>query len=172
MRYLKRIMTLLGMLLLLAVVAVAALHRNREIATSIWIDRPPSDVWRVLTTAAEYPAWNPMISHISGELREGSIIEVDLGSPVSDSTVFHPTVLVVRPDRELRWLGHVGMTGIFDGEHRFLLEASGTGTRLVQSERFSGWLVGRLTDTLLDDTLDQMKAMNLALKQRVEGTSH
>lgn len=172
MRYLKRIMTSLGVLLLLALVAVVALHRNRQIATSIWINRPPSDVWRVLTATIEYPEWNPMISRINGELREGSIIEVDLGSPVSDSTAFHPTVLVVQPDRELRWLGHVGITGIFDGEHRFQLEASGTGTRLVQSERFSGGLVGRLTDPLLDDTLDQMKAMNLALKQRVEAVPH
>lgn len=168
MRYLKAAVASLALLLLVALAIVAVLHRNREIATSIWIDRPPADVWHVLIDTDKYPAWNPMISRVKGDLHVGDVIEIDLGSSESNALVFHPTVQVVQPNRELRWLGHVGMVGVFDGEHRFQLEASGTGTRFVQSERFSGWLVGRLTDSLLDDTLGQMKAMNLALKRRVE----
>jgi hypothetical protein len=35
---------------------------------------------------------------------------------------FKPTILTVRPKRELRWLGHLFVPGIFDGEHYFLLE--------------------------------------------------
>jgi hypothetical protein len=168
MRYLKSVMASLALLLLAALATVMMMQRNREIVTSIWIDRPPADIWRVLIDTDKYPTWNPMIFRVKGELHVGKVIEIDLGSSESDAQVFHPTVLVVQPNRELRWLGHVGLVGVFDGEHRFQLEASGTGTRFVQSERFSGWLVGHLTDSLLDDTLGQMKAMDLALKRRVE----
>jgi len=168
MRYFKLILVSLAMLLVVALIAVVLMHGKREIAASIWIDRPPADVWCVLADTREYAKWNPMISRINGELRTGSVIEIDLGSQDSDPVVFHPTVLVVQPNRELRWLGHVGTAGIFDGEHRFQLEARGTGTRFVQIERFSGWLVGHFTDSILDDTLDQMKAMDSALKRRVE----
>ena len=31
----------------------------------------------------------------------------------------HPTVPVAEPGRELRWLGRLGLPGVFDGEHRF-----------------------------------------------------
>lgn len=168
MRYLKFSAVSLTSLLAAALAIMVLLHRNREVTTSIWIDRPPADVWRVLVDTNAYRAWNPMIVRIKGDLRVGSVIEIDLGSSKSNAAVFHPTVQVVQPNHELRWLGHVGMPGIFDGEHRFQLVASGTGTRFVQSERFSGLLVGHLTGSLLDDTLNRMNAMNSALKQRVE----
>jgi hypothetical protein len=29
---------------------------------------------------------------------------------------------VVQPERELRWLGHFIVSGIFDGEHYFVLD--------------------------------------------------
>ena len=42
---------------------------------------------------------------------------------------------------ELRWLGHLGVPGLFDGEHRFRIEPLGTDrVRFVQEERFSGLL--------------------------------
>jgi hypothetical protein len=103
-----------------------------------------------------------MINRINGELRAGNVIEVDEGM------VFHPTVLVMKADQELRWKGHVWIPGIFDGEHRFVLEAHGENTRLIQSERFTGILAGRLTRGVIDETVDAMQDMNRALKARVE----
>jgi hypothetical protein len=158
----------LAALLALAVVLVLVLHRDREISASILIAKPPATVWRILTDTGSYPAWNPMISRVDGPLRQGSVIEIALGTPASEAMVFHPTVLAVRTDHELCWLGHVGASGIFDGRHCFRLEPEGDGTRFSQSEQFSGWLVGRLTDSVLDDTQRQMQAMNLALKRRAE----
>jgi hypothetical protein len=81
---------------------------------------------------------------------------------------FKPTVLSVRPERELRWLGRLLFSGIFDGEHYFLLEPIGNSrTRLTQGEKFSGLLVGLLSGTL-SATEEGFKAMNTALKQRAE----
>jgi hypothetical protein len=81
---------------------------------------------------------------------------------------FKPTVLTVRQERELRWLGHLLIPGVFDGEHYFLLEPIGDGkTRLMQGERFSGLLVGPLSGTL-SATEAGFKAMNSALKREAE----
>lgn len=81
---------------------------------------------------------------------------------------FKPTVLSARPERELRWLGHILFSGIFDGEHYFLLEPVGERrTRLRQGEKFSGLLIGLLSGTL-SATEAGFKAMNAALKQQVE----
>ncbi len=81
---------------------------------------------------------------------------------------FKPSVLSVRPERELRWLGHLLVPGIFDGEHYFLLEPIGEDrTRLTQGEKFSGLLVGLLGSTLAA-TGAGFKAMNTALRQQVE----
>jgi len=83
---------------------------------------------------------------------------------------FKPTVLAADAERELRWLGRLGVPGIFDGEHSFRLERlPDGGTRFVQAERFRGVLVG-LFGTTLQKALLGFEQMNHALKQRAEAT--
>ncbi len=137
------------------------------IETDTLIDSPPQTVWHILTATANYPAWNPEISRLDGQLREGNVIEFAAGTG-PDAMVFHPTILAVRPDRELRWKGSVGFPGIFDGEHYFVLEAVGNQTHFIQGETFTGILAGRLTQGVLKDTIDNMRSMNAALKKRAE----
>jgi hypothetical protein len=47
------------------------LHSDGSIETDIWIERPPEDVWKVLTATPSYGSCNPMISRLGAELREG-----------------------------------------------------------------------------------------------------
>jgi len=148
------------------VLCLLALHKNGSIRTEVWIQCSPQQVWQVLTATDEYPSWNPMITHLTGELREGNVIEF------SEGMTFRPTILRVRPAQELRWKGSVLVRGLFDGEHRFLLVPQGSRTQLIQSEEFTGLLAGRLTKGILQDTAEQMNAMNTALKQRCESLSH
>ncbi len=167
MRFLRGFLLACALLLLCGLVGLLVLHKNGSIQTEIVIDSAPDQVWQVLTATAEYPAWNPMIARLTGELREGNVIAFTAGAG-SDSMTFHPRILRVRTAQELRWKGSVLIPGLFDGEHRFLLDKQGSQTRLMQSEQFSGLLVGRLTRGILRQTADQMTAMNKALKQRCE----
>jgi hypothetical protein len=155
--------------LALTLVALFAIHRDDAIESETLIDGSPQHVWRVLTATDDYPRWNPEITQLRGELREGNVIEIVVGSG-RDAMVFNPTILTVHQIQELKWKGHVWVPGIFDGEHRFVLEAAGGKTRFVQSEAFTGLLAGRLTQGVLSSTLTSMRAMNNALKQRVEHT--
>jgi hypothetical protein len=141
---------------------------ERCINTDIEINAPAARIWTLLTDFARMSSWNPFIKSISGNLAQGDRLSVHIVPPGKSGMRFKPTVLTVRPERELRWLGHLLIPGIFDGEHYFLLEPIGDGkTRLTQSERFSGLLVGLLSDAL-SATEAGFKAMNTALKREAE----
>ena len=139
-----------------------------ELRREIEIDAPPEQVWQVLAGFASYPEWNPFITSIEGEPREGAKLEVRIAPPGGRPMTFRPTVRAARPSRELRWLGRVLLPGIFDGEHVLAIEPLGEGrSRFIQSERFTGLLVPALRGTL-DKTERGFEQMNQALKARVE----
>lgn len=142
---------------------------ERRIETEVEIGAPAARVWATLTDFARMPSWNPFITSISGTLVPGARLSVTIAPPGKSGMRFSPTVLAVRPDCELRWLGHLFIPGIFDGEHYFLLEPIGTGrTRFTQGEKFSGLLVGPLSG-MLAATAAGFNAMNTALKREAEG---
>ena len=140
----------------------------RSISHSIEIDAVPERVWSVLTDRASFAEWNPFIRRLEGELTAGERLEVEIKPPGGRAMTFKPTVTAVEPNRELRWLGHLLVRGLFDGEHRFEIERLGDGrSRFTQSERFSGLLVRPFGGTLAK-TERGFEAMNRALKERAE----
>lgn len=139
-----------------------------ELRTEIEIDAPPNAVWAVLIDFPRFRDWNPFIASVSGEAKVGERLEVVLSPPEGREMTFRPTVLVVDPERELRWLGHLFFRGLFDGEHFFrLVEVAKTRTRFVHGENFTGILVKPLTQTLTK-TARGFVYMNQAIKRRVE----
>jgi hypothetical protein len=141
---------------------------TRSIEAPIEIAAPAQVVWDVLADVDAYPEWNPFLVRFDGRLVEGERPRIRFSPPGGRPITMRPRVLVVDAPRELRWLGHLGVRGIFDGEHRFALEPLGpTRTRLVQSERFGGILVP-LTGSLLRRTEQGFQAMNEALRGRAE----
>jgi len=61
-----------------------------------------------------------------------------------------------------------GRAGVFDGEHRFAIEPTAGGSRLIQEGRFTGVLVPLLTKGLRKRTLPAFEQMNEAVKERAE----
>jgi hypothetical protein len=141
---------------------------RRHIETTIEIDAPAARVWELLTDFERMPSWNPFITAISGDLRQGGHLSVRIAPPGKTPMRFAPVILSVRPDRELRWRGSVLVGGVFDGEHYFLLEPLDENrTRFTHGEIFSGLLVG-LMSGMLPATRQGFEAMNAALKARAE----
>src|SRR3990172_6803470 len=105
----------------------------REIITEIAILASAESVWRILTDFDDYPQWNPFIRRIQGEATPGSRPEVSLQPAGGQEMTFRPTVLTAEPSRELRWLGHLLIFGLFDGEHIFTIEPIGANrVRFIQ----------------------------------------
>ena len=141
-----------------------------HLLTSISISAPPNRVWYLLTDFASYPNWNTFIRRASGEPREGAHLEVYLQPTGARGMTFRPRVLKAEPDRELRWLGHFLIPGLFDGEHIFTITPLEAGSvRFVQREIFTGLLVPLFMRWLEKDTRRGFEEMNRALKLRAEG---
>jgi hypothetical protein len=141
----------------------------KELTTQIEFDGTPEEVWDVLADLPAYAEWNPFIKKIDGEAKTGAKLEVRMEPEGERAMTFRPMVLSAEPGRELKWLGHLLVPGIFDGEHRWLIEDAGSGkVRFTQSERFGGILVPFLWKKLRDGgTAKGFRAMNEALARRV-----
>jgi hypothetical protein len=141
----------------------------KELHSQIEINASAERVWGILTDFASYPEWNPFIRRISGELKVGERLEVRLEPPDGRGITLRPMVLSAEPNRELRWLGHMLVPGLFDGEHSLAIQPlEENRVRFVQSEAFKGLLVPLLARSLDNTTLRGFEEMNGALKERVE----
>lgn len=143
-----------------------------QISTSILIHAPTSKVWAQLMDFEAYPNWNPFIRWIKGEAREGAKISVRLEQPGSDGMQFNPRIVKISKDKEFRWLGHLFVPGLFDGEHCFELSENADGTTLfVQQETFKGILVPLFSKMIRTNTRKGFELMNEALKARCESVA-
>jgi hypothetical protein len=141
----------------------------KELNCEIDIQASDERVWQLLTDFASFPQWNPFIRRASGEPKTGTRLEVTMQPSGARGMTFRPTVLKAEPKRELRWLGHLLIPGLFDGEHSFTIEPlEANHVRFVQRERFTGILVPLFAHGLDTDTRRGFEEMNQALKKRAE----
>jgi hypothetical protein len=140
---------------------------RHEITTSIEVEAPPEAVWEVLADLPGHAAWNPFITAASGDAAVGARLHLRLNPPGGKSMRFRPVVTCAEEARVLEWLGSMGVRGLFDGRHRFELEAIAIGTRLVQREEFRGLLVRFGRKALDGRTRRGFEEMNVALRRRV-----
>ena len=141
----------------------------KEIRTEIEVNAPAERVWEVLTDLGSLPEWNPFMRRGSGEVKVGEKLAVYLKPSGGMGMTIKPRVLKVEPSREFRWLGHLMMPGIFDGEHIFEIEPSGdSGCRFVQREEFHGVLASLMLALIGKATRRGFEEMNQALKERAE----
>jgi hypothetical protein len=143
----------------------------KELHTEIEIEASAERVWALLTDFASYPQWNPFIRSISGQPAPGERLEVRIEPPGGRGMTFKPKVLNAEPNRELRWLGHLLVPGVFDGEHSLAIQPLGEArVRFVQREAFRGLLVPLFARSLDNNTQRGFEEMNRALKERAEAS--
>jgi hypothetical protein len=141
----------------------------KELHTEIEIQASAERVWRLLTDFEEFPEWNPFLRRASGKIENGAKLNVFMQPSGSSGITMKPKIIKLEPLRELRWLGHLFVPGIFDGEHAFIIEALGPGrVRFIQREVFTGLLVPLFSRMLDKDTKRGFREMNMALKMRAE----
>ena len=140
----------------------------KNIQTEILINTDITKVWDVLMNFDNYPKWNPFITSISGEPKLGSRLKVSIKPPGGNGMTFKPTILTLEANKEFRWKGKLGINGIFDGEHYFMLESLDKEiTKFIQGEKFSGLLVP-FVGKMLDKTQKGFQLMNESIKKECE----
>ena len=142
----------------------------RELRTQIEIDARPEVVWEILMDFARYPEWNPFIQSISGDAKVDSRLKVRLEPAGGSPMTFEPKVVAMDVNNKFAWKGKVLISGIFDGQHEFILNPLADGrTRFIHREEFSGILVPIIWPMLEAKTKLGFIQMNEALRERAKG---
>jgi hypothetical protein len=137
----------------------------KEIKTEIEINSNPAIIWKLLMDFEKYHEWNPFIKSIKGQAVEGAKIVVKMEPPGAKGMTFKPKILRINPEKEFRWLGHLFIKGLFDGEHIFELIVKPDGiTTFTQREIFKGILVPLFKNMLDNNTRKGFELMNQQLK--------
>ena len=137
--------------------------------TEIEIDAGAGRVWEVLTDLPSYAEWNPMIRSARGELRAGSRLQLRFEPAGAKGRDFRPELLVVDPERELRWRGQPGFPKLFESEHTFVIAPREDGTvHLDHDFIIYGLLAPLVGGRLKASVIGPFDDMNRALKERAE----
>ena len=140
----------------------------KNIQTEILINTDITKAWDVLMNFDNSPKWNPFITSISGERKLGNRLTVSINPPGGKGMTFKPNILTLEANKEFRWKGKLGINGIFDGEHYFILESVDKDiTKFIHGEKFSGLLVP-FVRKMLDKTQKGFQLMNESIKNECE----
>ncbi len=142
----------------------------KELRTEIEINTPVETVWLALMEFENYPNWNPFIRKIVGEAKIDSTLKVYIKPSGGMGMTLTPNVVKAEANKIFAWKGKLGISGIFDGQHEFILEQTDSGkTRFVHCEEFTGFLVPLIWPMLETNTRRGFEEMNTALKNLAEG---
>jgi len=138
------------------------------VATTIDIDATPAEIWRVLTDLPAHDEWNPFMSRVRGELREGGRFAFD--AKVGERTLTIVAKLKrVDEERELSWGGPPSwLVGkILRAHHWIRLTPIDGGTRVDHGEEFRGLIPRLLARRIVREVQPTYERMNRALADRV-----
>ena len=141
----------------------------KELTTEIQINSSPEILWKVITDFKNYYQWNPILQKIKGEPLIGKQLEIHLITVGGKKRVYHPKVIKITPNHELRWKGTFFFSQLFSGERIFLIEKlSENKVNFVNKEIFSGIGVRFTSPKMEDEIVASFKKMNEALKKTIE----
>ena len=141
----------------------------KELTTEIQINSSPEILWDVLTDFKNYYQLNPIIQKINGEPLIGNQLEINLRTVGGKNRVYHPKIIKIIPNQELRWKGKFLFSQIFSGERVFLIEKiSDNKVNFVNKEIFSGIGLRFAPRKMEEDIVASFNKMNEALKKTIE----
>jgi len=106
---------------------------KHTIQTDIIIIATEKEVWEVLTDFKSYPDWNPFMKSISGDLKEGEILTVEiLYDGDKKPSKYKPKLQSIHDKQHLSWFGKLPIPGLFEGRHIFEIQAHPSGVRFSQ----------------------------------------
>ncbi len=145
------------------------------VTTEITINASGTRVWKVLTDFTLYPAWNPVITGVRGELTPGAQARISVKlRPAVPSFPLFVEMLEVIEGEIFSWRARVFSDWVFRADHHFRIQKNGKGAvKFIQSERYTGALAPLITLFLKPLSRRSFEAMDRCLKQECEsGPAH
>ena len=151
-------------LVAIAVLAGAVLLPRKSAHAELMFQQAPEEVWAALMDTSVQSDWNPIFDSVEGVYRMGATMQYGMVTADGDAVPVEARVIEVVPNKLLNQFG--GYPGILTFDHRWILEATPEGTRVVQHEEYRG--VGVLfTDVSYVPGLYQQGLV--ALRLRLDG---
>lgn len=114
------------------------------------IQAPADRIWQILTTASDYPLWDPSAIKIEGTIAAGQ--KITAYTKLSPDRAFPVTITHFEPPAKMVWQGGMPL-GLFKGERTFTLSPNQNGTiQFTVQEQFSGLLLPLMRRTIPDMT--------------------
>jgi len=130
------------------------------------IKAAPETIWKIITDASSYPAWDPWAIRIEGTIAPGETVTAY--TKLSPKRAFPAKVTEFEPGRRMAWSGGMPL-GLFKGVRTFSLSPKGDGTTdFTVREEFSGPMLALMAGSLPDMTQPFQDFVN-GLKARAEG---
>ncbi len=141
----------------------------REIRTEIEINASQMDVWDILMAFDKWSDWNPTVNQASGTATLGSKVSITMAGPEGrDGQKYSADIITFEAPRSFRWRAVMMAGFLMTNDRSFELEPAGDGTKLINTEHFSGLLVTLFWSKLEKFVPDSLNAMNAALKAKAE----
>jgi len=161
---------ILAVVFIIALLFVLGLHTFDKVDTEIEIDGTTDEVWKVISNFQGYIDWNPTITNASGELNEGSTVDVTFALPFSKSMDFNLEVKDIDKGKTFTLVSTLLEPKILDSVHYLSVEKAENGNvKFCQGEKFSGLLLYLVFPFIKSTLENSFEDMNKALKNRVEG---
>ncbi len=167
----KRILQVLGVLVLLGIVYLAISGREMQtIKTEIEILAPPTKVWSILTDIDKWQEWSPTINASQGEASVGSTLTITMMSKDAgkDGPKYSPKIIQMDEPEYFHWRAYMMAGFIFTNDKIIKLEKTDTGTKVTHTETFKGLMAALMRGQMDKGVPPMLNTMNDALKPLAE----
>ena len=151
------------LLVLLLVLVILYLLGRKSVHSEIVIQASPAEVWSVLTDVQKMKEWNPVLVPVEGELKEGATLKYKFFQKSSNAVVISARVKQMVEGKLLNQSG--GIVGILTFDHKYILEPSNGGTKVIIHEDYRGIAVPFWNPNLVEKAYSRL---NKALQDRIE----
>jgi len=138
----------------------------KEIKGSIMINVPAEKVWATITDCSSYPEWNPFVTRMDGEMKEGGVFDVVVSLPGRDDIKYRTTLMKMEKDKELRFKGKI-MFQLSEEHSKFIEQIEENKCVFSQSIVFRG-LLSYFAGGVIKDSQLGLNKMNEEFKKRCE----
>ena len=124
--------------IVLALILVAALVwlPRKSVEARLLIEAPPKVIWAMLTDTGNYATWNPIFVGVSGDMRPGGELALDMKLENGQLSQITVTVDAMIENQSIQQ--SAGVPGILTAHHEWSLEPAKEGTLVVQRETYRG----------------------------------
>lgn len=154
----------IGIVILLIVLIIAG---RKSVHHEIEINASTEVVWAVLMDTDNYHAWNPVMKLLEGKVIAGNRVKYQFTQSADSKYDIESNVKKIIPNQLLNQAGGVPLVLTFD--HKYILEPSGTSTKLTIHEEYRGIGVNFWNPKPVELAYGRL---NAALKARVEGLTN